>query len=447
MSDGSGNPQVEIDIMSKGRLTRRVLLQRTARTAAAATAIPYVLTSTALGKGKTPPASKRIAMGFIGCGSHGVGRNLRMFLNQPDAQPVALCDVDTRQVPRALKYVKQKFGANHKCFTTGDWRELIARKDVDAVMISTPDHWHVLMSVTALKAGKDVICEKPTYCIRQGRILADTVKRYGAVFQTSTEDRSMACYHRMAELVRNGRIGKLQRIRVQLPAGPRGAGDPKPKPIPKGLNWDMWLGPAPEAAYRDGLAHYNWRWKRDYSGGQLTDWGAHQLDVAQWANNSERTGPISVEGKGKKHAGGLYDTYHTYHLKYVYATGVELFVDSGGTGLRFEGSDGWVGNTGFGRPVQASSKKILTSQIGPDETHLFTCTAGEHRNFLDCLKTRKDPYFPAEVGHRCSSLSHIGNIAMDLGKALKWDPKKETFPEDQTANRMLSSAMRKPWRL
>ena len=433
--------------MSKGQLTRRTLLKHATTTAAVTAAVPYVITSTALGKGTTPPASDRVAMGFIGCGGHGVGRNLRMFLNQADAQPVALCDVDPRQAPRALNFVKRKFGADYKCFTTADWREVIARKDVDAVMISTPDHWHVLMSVTALKAGKDVICEKPTYSIGQGRILADTVKRYKAVFQTSTEDRSMACYHRMSELVRNGRIGKLQRIRVQLPAGPGGAGDPKPKPIPKGFDWDMWLGPAPKAPYRNGLAHFHWRWKRDYSGGQLTDWGAHQIDIAQWGNNTERTGPISVEGTGKKHSGGLYDTYHTYHLKYVYASGVELFIDSGGTGLKFEGSDGWVGNDRFGGPVKASSKKILTSKIGAEETHLFTCTGGEHRNFLDCLKTRKDPYFPAEVGHRCSTISHIGNIAMDLGKALKWDPKKETFPEDPTANRMLSTDMREPWTL
>jgi len=429
----------------KGQITRRKLLKNASLTAAAATAVPHIITSTALGKGAIPPASDRVAMGFIGVGGHGIGRNLRMFLNQRDAQPAALCDVDPRQLAKAVKTVKGKFGSAHKCPTTADWREVIARKDIDAVMISTPDHWHVLMSVTAIKAGKDVICEKPTYSIRQGRILADAVKRYKAVFQTSTEDRSMGCYHRMAELVRNGRIGKLQRIRVQLPAGPGRPGDPKPKPIPQGFDWDMWLGPAPNAPYRNGLAHFHWRWKRDYSGGQLTDWGAHQIDIAQWANNTERTGPVSVSGTGKKHEGGLYDTYHKYNLKYVYESGVEMFVDSGGTGLKFEGSDGWVGNDRFGGPVKASDKKILTSRIGAEETKLFTCTAGEHRNFLDCLKTRKDPYFPAEVGHRCSSISHIGNIAMDLGKALKWDPKKETFPEEQAANRMLETPMRNPW--
>jgi predicted dehydrogenase len=209
----------------------------------------------------------------------------------------------------------------------------------------------------------------------------------------------------------------------------------------------MWLGPAPLAPYRDGIVHYHWRWVRDYSGGQLTDWGAHQIDIAQWGNDTERTGPVTVEGTGKKHEKGLYDTYHTYHLKYTYADGVEMFVDSGGTGLKFEGADGWVGNDRFAGPLKASSEKILRGKIGPEETHLYTCRGGEHRNFLDCVKTRRDPYFPAEVGHRCSTISHIGNIAMDLGRKLHWDPKTEKFAGDDQANRMLARAIREPWRL
>jgi len=433
-----------MSVNRKHRLTRRRMLEGAA---AAAVAAPYVITSSALGAKGRPAASKRITVGFIGTGGHGVGRNLRMFLNQPDAQPVALCDVDKRQMPRALKFVRGKFGATYTCQMTTDWREVVARKDIDAVMVSTPDHWHVLISLAAIKAGKDVICEKPTLTVRQGRALADAVKRYGAVFQTSTEDRSLGVYHRMAELVRNGRVGKLQRIRVQLPAGPAKPGNPAPKPVPKGLDWEMWLGPAPRAPYRDGIVHYLWRWMRDYSGGQLTDWGAHQIDIAQWGNDTERTGPIAVEGTGKKHKNGLYDTYYDYHLKYTYASGVEMFVDSGGTGLKFEGADGWVGNDGFAGPVKASSEKILRSKIGPDETHLFTCPAGEHRNFLDCVKTRRDPYFPAEVGHRCSTVSHIGNIAMDLGRKLRWNPKTERFADDAQANRMLARAIREPWRL
>ena len=350
-------------------------------------------------------------------------------------------------IEAGLKTCRGRFGEGFTCQTTRDWRDVIARDDVDAVMISTADHWHVPMSVAAIKAGKDVICEKPTLTIAEGRVLADTVKRYGAVFQMSTEDRSVAIYHRMAELVRNGRIGRLRKIHVQLPAGPGGPGDPKPKPVPEGLDWDMWLGPAPWKPYRQGLHQFHWRWNSDYSGGMLTDWGGHQLDTSQWANDTERTGPVEVEGVGKRHASGLYDTFYEYHLTYRYANGVEMHVDSGGTGLRFEGTEGWLGNTGWRRPIKASSKKILESVIEPDETHLFTCPGGEHRNFLDCVKSRRDPYFPAETGHRCASVAHIGNIAMELRRPLRWDPAAEQFIGDAQANRLLSRPMRAPWRL
>ena len=427
--------------MTESRTTRRDFCRRAAFLSAA----PYCITSAALGQGDTPPASDRIAVGFIGLGGHGIGRNLNMFLHQADAVPVALCDVDPRRIEAGLKTVRDRRGADFTCPTTQDWREVIARDDVDAVMISTADHWHMPMSVAAVRAGKDVICEKPTYSIAEGRVLADTVRRYGAVFQTSTEDRSVDLYHRMAELVRNGRLGKLQKIYVHLPGGPGGAGDPNPKPIPEGFDYDMWLGPAPYQPFREGLHMFHWRWNRDYSGGNLTDWGAHQLDTAQWANDTERTGPIEVEGTGRRHENGLYDVYHEYHLTYRYANGVELHIDSGGTGLKFEGTDGWVGNKGWRQPLEASSPDILNTVIGPDELHLFTCPQGEHRNFLDCVKSRKDPYFPAEVGHRCSTVAHIGNIAMDLGRKLRWDPDKEEFPDDETANRKRGRAMREPW--
>jgi len=429
------------------RSDRRQFLRHAAGAAATAAAAPYVITSAALGGAEQPPASERITVGFLGLGGHGIGRNLQMFLDQPDAQPVALCDVDTRCITAGLNAARQRFGEQFTCQTTQDWREVVARDDVDAVMISTADHWHVPMSVAALKAGKDVICEKPTLTIAEGRVLADTVRRYEAVFQMSTEDRSIPVYHRMAELVRNGRLGRLQRIFVQLPAGPGQRGDPRPKPVPDGFDWDMWLGPAPWKPYREGLHQFHWRWNRDYSGGNLTDWGGHQLDTAQLANDTERTGPIEVEGTGKRFESGLYDVFYEYHLVCRYANGVEMHIDSGGTGLRFEGSDGWVGNDGWCRPLEASSPEILNTVIGPDEVHLFTCPAGEHRNFLDCVKSRRDPYFPAEVGHRCCSVAHLGNIAMELGRKLRWNPDAEEFLDDDEANRLCSRAMREPWRL
>jgi len=349
--------------------SRRRFLARAAAAATAGLAAPWIIPSAVLGGQSRPAPSERITLGFIGLGGQGIGRNLQMFLGQPDAEPVALCDVDRRRVQAALETVRRRRGEKATCFLTGDWREVIDRPEIDAVAISTPDQWHVPMSVAAVRAGKDVICEKPTLTIAEGRILADTVARYGAVFQTATEDRALPIYHRIAELVRNGRIGKLQRIFVQLPAGPGNPGDPRPKPLPEGLDWDMWLGPAPWKPYRQGLHMFHWRWNRDYSGGQLTDWGAHLIDTAQLANDTERSGPIEVEGVGKRHETGLYDTFFDYHLVYRYANGVVMHVDSGGTGIRFEGTDGWVGNRSWMQPLEASSPEILQSKIGPDEIH------------------------------------------------------------------------------
>lgn len=347
---------------------------------------------------------------------------------------------------RARDLVNEKYG-NTDCAIYGDFRAILARRDIDAVCISTPDHWHVPMSLMALRAGKDVICEKPTLTIQEGRALSDTVRRLGRIFQTATEDRSLYQYHRMAEIVRNRRIGKLQRIEVGLPNGYRGTGDPTPQPVPAGFNYEMWLGPAPWAPYCPDRCHWNFRWIFDYSGGILTDWGAHLLDTAQWANDTERTGPVEVEGSGKRPDRGLYDTFYDFELRYRYANGVEMTVDDRGVRLRFIGTDGWVGNTGWRGPLEASSKDILNAPIGSTEVNLYTCRGGEHRNFLDCVKTRLDPYFPAEIGHRCATVMHMGNIAMLLGRKLRWDPVKEEFPNDGTANRLCSRAMREPWSL
>ena len=429
-----------------GSISRRGFLKGLAASAAIVT-VPTFVPSTSLGIDGAAAPSNRITLGFIGTGSHGVGMNLRSFLRLGDAQAVALCDVEAGRVAGALNVVKRAYGAKFKgCYTTGDWRNIIARDDIDAVMISTPDHWHVPMSLAAVRAGKDVCCEKPTLTIRGGRILADAVKRYGTVFQTTTEDRSIAVYHRMAELVRNGRIGKLHTIRVKLPAGPGQPGNPAPMAVPHGFDYNMWLGPAPWAPYTKDRCHYHFRWIRDYSGGQLTDWGAHLIDTVQWANDTERTGPIEVAGQGVYHKDGLYDTAHQYHLEYKYANGVTMFVDSGAVDLKFEGTDGWVANYGWRGSMRASSKAIHDSIIAPEEIHLFKGN-GEHRNFLDCVKTRRDPYFPAEIGHRCASVTHVGNIAMQLGRKLRWDPDAERFIDDEQADQLRSRATRDQWHL
>jgi predicted dehydrogenase len=427
------------------RIERRAFLKRLA----AGVAVPYFVRASALGQPGTAAPSERITVGCIGVGSHGTSMNLRSYLAQADAQVLAVCDVDAHRLENARRMVNQKYGTKD-CAAYKDWREVIARTDIDAVMISTPDHWHVPMSAAAIKAGKDVQCEKPTLTIQEGRFLSDTVNRYGAVFQTSTEDRAIAIYHRMAELVRNGRIGKLHTIRVELPTGhsiqKNYGGLPGPRP-PEWFDYDMWLGPAPEAPYHPGRCHWNFRWILDYSGGMLTDWGTHLLDTAQWGNDTERSGPVTIEGHGDFGDDKLYNTAKTYHIEYTYRNGVKLIVDSGNPSIRFEGTKGWVGNRGWRGPLRADPPALLDEQIGPEEVHLFTCPGGEHRNFLDCVKSRHDPYFPAEIGHRCSSLCHLGNIAMLTGRKLRWDPDTEEFANDDEANRMRSRAMRSPWHL
>ncbi|HUU17774.1 MAG TPA: Gfo/Idh/MocA family oxidoreductase [Sedimentisphaerales bacterium] len=428
------------------KVNRRQFLTKAAGVSSAVIGFPYLVWPSALGKAGSVAASERITIGFIGVGGHGRAVNLTNFLGNADAQAVAVCDVDTNNRNIARDMVNQKYG-NKDCATYNDFRKIIERDDIDAVMISTPDHWHVPISIAAAKAGKDVECEKPTLTVEEGRVLCETMKRYNRVFQWSTEDRSVDVYHRMCELVRNGRIGKVHTIRVELPSGPDTPGDPTPMPIPEGFDYEMWLGPAPYAPYTKDRIHWNFRWILDYSGGQLTDWGAHLLDGAQWGNDSEHTGPVEVEGKGVFCSEGLYDTAKEYRIEYKYANGVRLIVTSGNPSLRFEGSEGWIGNVGWRGKLQAEHKKILDSVIGPNEIHLYTCRAGEQRNFLDCVKSRQDCYFPPEIGHRCFTIAHIGNISMLLGRKLKWDSDKERFINDEQANRMLSRSMRSPWHL
>lgn len=431
--------------MSKRQnITRRDFLRGAAAIAGATAGFPYIVPSSALGKDENISPSNRIAMGFIGVGDHGRGVNLTNFLGNADAQAVAVCDVDSNNLSIARDMVNRKYG-NNDCATYKDFREVLARDDIDAVMISTPDHWHVPIAIAAAKAGKDVECEKPTLTVREGRILVDTMKRYGRIFQWSTEDRAVYEYHRMCELVRNGRIGKVHTIRVELPSGPNTPGDPTPMPVPKELDYDMWLGPAPWAPYNKDRCHWNFRWVLDYSGGMLTDWGAHLLDGAQWGNDTEYTGPVEVEGKGVFCNDGLYDTANEFKIEYKYASGVQLIVTSGTPSLRFEGTEGWIGNRGWRAPLEAEPKSILNSVIGTNEVHLYTCPAGEQRNFLDCVKSRKECYFPPEIGQRCFTIAHIGNISMISGGKLKWDPDKEHFIGDEEANRMLSRSMRSPW--
>ncbi len=423
---------------------KRISKRQFCKTAAAAgISAPYFIPARVLG---AEAPSKKITVGFIGTGDHGTTWNLDAYLKLSDARVLVVCDVDGFRMRKAKAIVDAAYD-NEDCALTKDFREVIGRKDIDAVMISTPDHWHTLISLMALRAGKDVQCEKPTLTIDEGKILIDTVGKFRRVFQTSTEDRSLPMYHRMAELVRNGRIGKLQRIEVILPKEPTFPGDPTPQPVPKDLDWEMWLGPAPFAPYTKDRVHFNFRWISDYSGGIITDWGTHLFDTAQWGNDSERSGPIEVYGTGTFWEGGLFNTARDYDITFTYENGVVMTCKPGQPSIKFIGSDGWVGNRGWRGKVEASSNTILDSVIGPRELHLYTNPKGEHDDFLKCVKTRKDPYFPVDIGHRVSSLCHLGNIAMRLGRKLKWDPKAERFLNDDSANAMLSRKMRDPWKL
>ncbi len=420
-------------------ITRRQFV----RMGALAAGAPMLMPSNVLG---ADAPSKKITVGFIGTGDHGTQWNLRRYLKQEDARVLAVCDVDSERMQFARDLVNEQY-KNRDCAMTKDFREVLDRKDIDAVMISTPDHWHTLISVMAIRAGKDVQCEKPTLTIDEGKVLIETVRKHGKVFQTSTEDRSLPMYHRMAELVRNGRVGKLTRIEVILPKQPNGPGNPTPQPVPPELDYEMWLGPAPAAPYTKDRVHFNFRWIQDYSGGIICDWGTHLFDTAQWANNTERSGPVEVEGTGTFWDGGLYNTVKEYDVTYRYANGVVMTCRPGNPSIKFIGTEGWVGNTGWTGKVEASSDKILNAVIGPEEVHLYTNPAGEHRDFLDCVKSRKDPYFPVDIGHRVATVCHLANLAIQLGRKLKWDPQTERFINDAEAEALCSRPMRSPWKL
>jgi predicted dehydrogenase len=415
--------------------------RRFLRAAATSAALPYLIPARVLGA-QSP--AKKITVGFIGTGDHGVSWNLTRYLKLPAARVLMVCDVDGARMRRAKAMVDAAYD-NEDCAMSKDFREVLARKDIDAVMISTPDHWHTLISVLAARAGKDVQCEKPTLTIDEGKVLIGVIRKHGTIFQTSTEDRSLPEYHRMAELVRNGRIGKLQRIEVILPQQPTVPGDPTPQPVPPDLDWDMWLGPAPFAPYTKDRVHFNFRWIWDYSGGIICDWGAHLFDTAQWANDSERSGPIDIEAHGTHWEGGLYNTVKDYDVTYRYANGVVMTCKPGNPSIRFIGTAGWVGNVGWRGKVQASTDQILNSRIGPGDLHLYTNPEGEHDDFLKCVKSRTDPYFPVDIGHRVSTVCHLANISLRLGRKLRWDPKAERFEGDPSANDMLSRPRRSPW--
>lgn len=447
-------------LFTVARLTRRNFLKRTA-ISAVATAAPLIVPGRVLGlEGQAAP-SNRIRIGFLGTGRQAIYANLPGFLREPDAQVVAVCDVDSWRMEQARKQVEDHYakqtsaGVFKGCATFRDFRELLARPEIDAVMISTPDHWHVPMAVAAINAGKDVACEKPlTRNIAEGRILANLVTRKGKVFRTDSEFRSNRTFHRTAEMVRNGKIGRLQRIISSTPKDSTLSAQPE-MPVPAELDYDLWLGPAPAMPYtekrvhprRDAKGRPGWLCIRDYADGMLANWGAHLNDIALWANDTERTGPVEIEGTGTyPPAGNLWDVIQEFTVHFTFANGVRLTCQTDKPYLRFEGTEGWIHVT-YPNGMETQPESLLAWKPGGNDLNL-PFKASEKRDFLDAVKSRGPTQGDAEVGHRNTSLSHLALVAIDLGRRLKWEPKAEVVMGDPEANQRLQPRLlRAPWKI
>ena len=422
----------------------------------AAAAAPAIIPASALGAGGRPAPSERIVMGAIGLGGQG-DRDMRALMNHAEVQMAALCDVDAgsrdyegnwhRGLAPAKAAVEQHYGAQTQtgtfrgCATYRDFRELLARTDLDAVTIATPDHWHALVAVAAAEAGKDMYCQKPLCrTIPEGRAMVDAVRRHGRVFQCGSQRRSSGGCRLTCELVRNGRIGRLHTIHVGLPGGHPNPGyrePPTPTPVPDSLDYDMWLGPALWAPYTRKRCHWTFRWVLDYSGGQVTDWGAHFIDMAHWGMGVEDTGPVEVEGRGEFPSDdGLWNTATDFRFECCYANGMRMIVTSGGGGVRFEGTDGSLG-LGQGAHLPPA---------GPGEIHLYD-SPSQYTNFVECVRTRRRTAAPVEVAHRSITPAHLGNIAMLTGRKIRWDPDNEEIVGDPDASRLLTRPFREPWAL
>ena len=423
---------------------RRSSRRRFLRTVAAGFAGPALISANSGAATGALAASERITSALIGSGSRG------LQIVAGASQVVAVCDVDAARREDAQRRVEAM--GHSGCETFGDFRELLDRKDIDAVVIATPDHWHVPIAAAAVKAGKAVYVEKPlSLTIGEGCMLRDIVRRYGGILQVGSQQRSDEKFLRACELVRNGRIGQLKNVRVEIPT--RGGRDRpwSPQPVPPELDYEMWLGPAPWAPYHPDRCHYNFRFVTDYSGGDVTNWGGHQLDIAQWGLGADDSGPLEVQGHGQRNATGLHDVFYDVHVDFLYEGGVTVQLRSGGNGVRFEGSEGWVFVSRA--KLEAEPKSVLTSTIGPEEIHLARGphgAGGTHMEiWLECVRQRnaRGLNVPVEVGHRSATVCHLANIAMMLQRPLRWDPVRERFAHDDEANRLRHRPMREPWRI
>lgn len=425
--------------MSNHTLSRRALLKHGALLAA-----PLML-GRAWAAAERPSPLNRLTVASIGVGGQGT-QNMMGFSSYPEVQLVAVCDVDRARRNDAKAKVDAFYG-NTDCIAYNDFRDVIARDDIDIIVNATPDHWHALPSIMAIEAGKDVYCEKPlSLTIAEGRAMVNAAKRFGAVTQAGTWQRSINKFRRGAEIVASGALGKVDLARVGLPPSPSQDAQPE-MPVPEGFDYDMWLGQAPWAPYTASRCHGAFRFCYDYSGGELCDWGAHHLDVAQWYMGKSLTGPVAVDGQGTFPTQGVWNTATEYHIEYTYADGLKLITGTKEEwGPHFYGEDGkWL--LVNRAAMDSNPKELLRNPVAPDDMRQLWVSGDHFGNFLDCVRTRQETVVPFEIAHRSITLCHLGNISMRLGRRLEWDPAAERFVNDPEADRMLSRAARSPWQV
>lgn len=440
----------------RNKLKRRSFLKKSLASGAGTILAPMIVPSSVLGlNGKVSPSNK-INMGFIGTGGMGTG-HVRQFLEYEDVMVRGMCDVRDEHSMNAKEIVDTKYG-NKDCTVHRDFREFLAREDIDAVLIAVPDHWHALIGIEAARQHKDMYYEKPlTRYFNEAKAVRDAVNRSGVIFQLGTQQRSDERYRRACELVLNERIGKLERVIVgsagysQVPIQPV-------QPIPEGFDYNMWLGPAPVAPYTNVRCTRHFTLIYDYSLGCISGaYGIHDIDIVQWALNADNSGPIEAEGSGRIAKDGLFDTIKEWETIHVYENGVQLiYTDHISArknhpeyklpimGIVFIGSEGWISVSR--QSIDAYPKSVLTRVIGPDEIRL-EISNDHRRNFLDSVKTRQTPMCPVEIAARSDAVCHQADIAIRLGRKVYWDPVKEQFKNDEVANRMLTGSMRSPWTL
>jgi predicted dehydrogenase len=431
---------------------------------------PTIVPANVLG-GKDAPSNK-INIAQIGCGRIARTHDLPSTWKFEKARIMAVCDLDRHRTEETKQlveeyYTKKTGQANYidvKMYD--DYREMLLNKDIDAVMISTPDFWHAQPAMEAALAGKDIYLQKPTsLTIHEGRQLAEIIQKTGRILQVGTQQRSSSQFRKAAELVRNGRIGKLHTVKIGLPGDP--SGPPAPAmPIPKGFNYDMWLGSTPEMPYTEigvhpqvGYDRPGWLRMEQFGAGMITGWGQHHYDSAAWGMNTEYTGPISVESVAEFPKSGLWNVHGDFMSKAEYANGITMYTSGGyQNGIRYEGTEGWIfvsrGDYAAtpsdptskvrAKAIDASDPKILESVIGEKEIHLYN-SADQHGNWLDCIESRKEPISPIEIGHRACSVCLITHVSMKIPRKLQWDPKKEHFVNDKEANTWLRREQRAPY--